>query len=57
MRKVPLGQIDVHEARLAYGDLKVDTKLGPMKKIARTIQSCLTNVVHYCPHSITPAVG
>ncbi|TWT79470.1 hypothetical protein CA13_08710 [Planctomycetes bacterium CA13] len=33
------------------------TKLAPMKKFARTIKERLANVVSYCTHGITNAVG
>ncbi len=35
----------------------IHTKLAPMKKVARTIQERLANVVSYCTHGITNAVA
>lgn len=35
----------------------IHTKLGPMKKVARTIKERLANVVSYCTHGITNAVA
>lgn len=35
----------------------IHTKLGPMKKVARTIKERLENVVSYCTHGITNGVA
>lgn len=35
----------------------IHTKLTPLKKVAKTIQERLTNVVSYCTHGITNAVA
>lgn len=35
----------------------IHTKLGPMKKVAKTIKARLANVVSYCTHGITNAVA
>lgn len=35
----------------------IHTKLGPMKKVAKTIKARLANVVSYCSHGITNAVA
>jgi transposase len=35
----------------------IHTKLGPIKKLARTIKERLVNVVSYCTHGITNAVA
>jgi transposase len=35
----------------------IHTKLTPLKKVAKSIQERLTNVVSYCTHGITNAVA